>query len=410
MIKWSLSFLGILLAFTVMVQADELTEQVKPLPYARDYFKLRDGLQNCRIKFERGKKARVVFLGGSITQMGGWCRGVETYLKTRFPGTVFDFTNAGIPSMGSTPHSFRFLRDVLKNGPVDLLFIEAAVNDDTNGMTSLEMLRGMEGVVRQARLSNPDTDIIMLHFIYDPLMKLLNEGRVPTVIDRHEAVADYYGVPSMNLAKEMTERIRVGQFRWAEDFKGTHPSPFGHDLYARAVARLFDEAWKNPLLSNAVLKACRLPEKPLDEKSYFRGKLVPLNAATTLEGWAFVPDWKPSDPPEKKIGTYTGFVNVPSLVAEKPGSTLRLKFEGTGVGIFVAAGPDAGMLEYSVDGSEFIERDLFTGWSPSIHLPWAYVLNADLEPGQHELVLRVSNKSNAKSKGTAARIMHFLVN
>jgi sialidase-1 len=103
-------------------------------------------------------------------------------------------------------------------------------------------------------------------------------------------------------------------------------------------------------------------------------------------------------------------VNVPSLVAEKPGSNLHLKFEGTGVGIFVAAGPDAGMVEYSVDGSEFIERDLFTGWSPSIHLPWAYVLNADLEPGQHELVLRVSNKSNAKSKGTAVRIMHFLVN
>ena len=116
-----------------------------PLPQGHDYFKIRGGLENCRIRFARKKRGRIVFLGGSITQMGGWCKAVMADLAKRFPQTEFDAVNAGIGSMGSTPHSFRFSRDVLNNGPVDLLFIEAAVNDESNGMTPLEMVRGMEG-------------------------------------------------------------------------------------------------------------------------------------------------------------------------------------------------------------------------------------------------------------------------
>lgn len=375
-------------------------------PYGYDYFKMRDGLVNCRVKFEIEKKARVVFMGGSITEGGEWRDIVAADLKKRFPQTEFDFINAGISSMGSTPHSFRFIRDAMKNGPVDLLFIEAAVNDETNGQTPVEMVRGMEGVVRHARMVNPSIDIVMLQFVDPDKMKVINEGKVPVVVECHEKVAQYYGVPSIDLAKEVTERIHAGEFEWDKDFKGLHPSPFGHAVYGRSIKRLFDEAWKQPLPGDAKLKACKLPEKSMDEKSYFRGKLVDLKEAALGEGWAIVPDWKPAE----KIGTRKGFVNVPALVSEKPGSTLKLKFEGTAVGIFVAAGPDAGTVEYSIDGGAFASRNLYTPWSGGLHLPWAQVLNAELAPGPHELVLKVAEKSDAKSKGTAVRIMHFLVN
>ena len=50
----------------------------------------------------------------------------------KFPDTKFEFINAGIGSMGSVPHAFRLERDVLAKGPVDLLFVEAAVNDSSN--------------------------------------------------------------------------------------------------------------------------------------------------------------------------------------------------------------------------------------------------------------------------------------
>ena len=74
---------------------------------------MRGGLDNCRLRFEREKVGRVAFLGGSITEGGAWRDLVCQELRKRFPDTQFDFINAGIASMGSTPGAFRFSRDVL---------------------------------------------------------------------------------------------------------------------------------------------------------------------------------------------------------------------------------------------------------------------------------------------------------
>ncbi|MBT6763373.1 MAG: hypothetical protein HOA90_02445, partial [Prolixibacteraceae bacterium] len=112
---------------------------------SKNYHSHRGNLKNSFVKFETENKGRVVFLGGSITHNPGWRDSVCNYLQQKFPETEFDFINAGIPSMGSTPGAFRFKRDVLKNGLVDLLFVEAAVNDDTNRRTSKEITRAMEG-------------------------------------------------------------------------------------------------------------------------------------------------------------------------------------------------------------------------------------------------------------------------
>ena len=386
--------------------ADVATTPAKATPYGYDYYKLRDGLQNARIKIEVEKKARVVFMGGSITAMAQWHRLLGESLKKKYPQTAFEFVNAGIGSMGSTPHSFRFSRDVLAGGPVDWLFIEAAVNDEGNGRTPLEMVRGMEGVIRQARLANPNMDIVMLHFVDPSKMKVINAGKTPVVIECHEKVAEYYGVPSIDLAKEVTERIRAGEFSWEKDFKSLHPAPFGHAVYAKSIERMLDEAWKTPLPKDARLIADRLPEKPLDDKSYFRGKLVDLKQAVLGEGWELVPSWTPTD----HVATRAGFVKVPALVSEKPGSELKFKFEGTAVGIFVASGPDAGTVEYSIDGAPFAARNLFTPWSRGLHLPSAQVLSAELSAGPHEMVMRVSKDADPQSKGHAVRIMHLLVN
>ena len=295
---------------------------------------------------------------------------------------------------------------MLKNGPVDLLFVEAAVNDAGNGQTPVEMLRGMEGVVRQARSANPMLDVVMLQFADPGKLEVINQGQTPIVIECHEKVAEYYGVPSIDLAQEVAERIHAGEFEWAKDFKDLHPSPFGHGVYARSVKRLWDEACKDALPQDVPLIKNKLPELPLDEKSYFRGKLVDLAQAVLNSGWTLVPNWKPLD----GAGTRPGFANVPALVSEKPGSTLTLKFAGMAVGIFVAAGPDAGTVEYSVDGGAFTLKNLYTPWSGGLHLPWAQMLNADLAPDRHELVLRVAWGADPHSNGHAVRIIHFLVN
>ena len=386
-----------------------LADQVRePLtPYGYDYFALRGGLANCKSKFERDKVGRVAFLGGSITASVGWRDRVCEDLKRRFPQTQFDFINAGVPSLGSTPGAFRFRRDVLSHGPVDLLFEEAAVNDDTNGFSDVEQVRGMEGIVRQARLANPDIDIVLLHFADPGKIEQINRGEMPAVIRNHEQVAEHYNLPTINLAREVAERIHAGEFSWEKDFRDLHPSPFGHELYAKSIVRLFDAAWNG----SAVTVYKPIPA-PLDQESYFRGRLVsPKEAVETpairiKNGWELVHDWFPND----GKGTRDGFVHVPVLESKEAGATLEFKFAGQSVGVFVASGPDTGVIEYRVDGGDWKSQELFTQWSPSLHLPWAKILASGLSSGEHVVELRAAKVANPGSKGHAIRIVYLLVN
>ena len=305
--------------------------------------------------------------------------------------------------MGSTPGAFRLTRDVFSDGPIDLLFVEAAVNDSVNARIHQEPLRGMEGVIRHARTLQPNLDIVMMHFVDPGKISDYREGKTPRVIELHEQVADYYRTPSLNLAKEVTQRLDAGEFSWDGDFKDLHPSPFGQRLYARSIRALLDDAWGR---EDNERQTYAFPKTPLDEFSYTMGRLVDITEAPDAENWQRVESWKPDD----GAGTRAGFVNAPMLVATQPGAELAFPFEGIGVGLFVAAGPDAGMIEYQIDDRPMKTLDLFTQWSSQLHLPWAYVLDAELAPGRHTLRIKTLDAKNPKSTGHAVRVRYFLVN
>jgi hypothetical protein len=310
--------------------------------------------------------------------------------------------------MGSTPGAFRVGSDVLDKGVVDLIFQEAAVNDSSNGRSPEEMVRGTEGVLRQALHQNPATDFVLMHFADPGKMQEFSQGKIPVVIQQHELVAEHYGVPSLNLALEVTERIAAKQFTWGDDFKNLHPAPFGHRLYAASIRRLFADAWGAPLDPGAAISPRSIPE-PIDSQSYGGGLILPLKSAQDLQGFALVPD---CDPRAKGIGggVRAGFVGVPMLVATESGSQLQLDFQGRAAGVWVAAGPDAGILEHRIDGGPWRSTDLYTRWSGGLHLPWVYLLATDLDGMDHSLTLRISKKANPKSKGHACRIVRFVVN
>jgi sialidase-1 len=362
---------------------------------------LRAGLAGSHARFAAGGAARVAFLGGSITHNPGWRDQVSESLRRRFPDTDFSFVNAGIPSFGSTPGAFRWRQDAFGQGPVDLLFVEAAVNDSTNGRTPVEMLRGMEGIVRGVRRDSPTTDVVLLHFADPDKIAQLARGEVPAVIAAHEAVAERYGCPSLDLAAEVTFRIQASEFTWQDDFKDLHPSPFGQALYAAAIDRLLDHAFRD---ADAVFGAGphELPT-PLDPDCYQYGRLVGPDAASELEGFELVPAWRPAD---GKSGR-PGFVDVPVLVAADAHARCTLPFTGTAVGVLVNAGPDAGILEWSLDGGDWQRVDLHTRWSDGLHLPWSHVLAAGLPRAPHTLRLR-SAARDAGPGGTAVRIVRFL--
>lgn len=370
---------------------------------SENYFTFRSGLNNSSSKFETTKKGRVVFLGGSITHNPGWRDSVSQFIQQKFHETEFDIINAGIPSMGSTPDAFRFKRDVLKNGPVDLLFVEAAVNDDTNRRTPDEIIRGMEGIVRHAKRANPECDIVIMYFVDPGKMEDNRKGMVPEVIQLHEKVAKHYNISVINLAKEVTERIDAGEFDWENDFKNLHPSPFGQQIYAHSITAFLEKAWAKSDTEPGAEKT--LPE-PLDKFSYDDGVLVEPNPRKRIKGWERIENWNPND----GKGTRANYVDVPMLIGEYSGKIIKFNFKGNAVGIAVAAGPDAGIIEYSIDNSEWEKQDLFTQWSAGLYLPWYYTLGSGLKGKNHILQIRITNEKNPGSTGTKCILRYFYFN
>ena len=356
---------------------------------------------NAVLRFIKEKKGCVAFLGGSITEMNGWRNMMKEDLQQRFPDTEFTFIEAGIASTGSTPHAFRLEHDVLEKGTPDLLFVEAAVNDDTNYFTAEEQIKGMEGIVRHLLNVNSMMDIVMLHFIYDPFLPLINEkGQTPEVILNHERVADYYRLSSIDLAQEVATRIKQGELTWQE-FGGTHPAPRGHKIYTASINYLLDMAcMQSPQTKR---KEHAIPEEPLDKFCYSKGCFIDLSSATKLKGFHLQAPWTPRE--TTGIETRPGFVNVPMLVGEKGGSSFRLEFEGRAVGIFCVAGPKACTLEYRTDKGPWKTLDTKTEWSSYLYIPWVYMFEKELPKGKHTLQVRI-----AKGESTECQIRNFVVN
>ncbi len=370
-----------------------------------NYHDLSTGLDNSYRQFEKHKKGRIAFLGGSITYNGGWRDSLMAYFQARFPQTEFDFIAAGIPSMGSTPSAYRLQRDVLSKGSIDLLFLEAAVNDATNERSDLEQIRGMEGIIRNLRRSNTSSDIVIMYFVDPDKMNVYRQGQEPRVISNHNQVARHYGIPTINLAREVTDRIDNQEFSWEQDFKDLHPSPFGQGIYAHSMIQFLQQAYSTRAKVNQEVLPHPVPQK-LEPWCYDNGRLLDIGTAEIKNRWVINSNWEPDD----GSGTRDNYIAVPMLVSSTPGAALSLAFEGNAVGIVVASGYDAGIVEYRIDQGDWQKQNLFTRWSSLLHLPWFYTLAAGLPNQPHQLELRISQHRDPESDGNACRIRYFFVN
>ena len=374
------------------------------LKHTRPNVRLRGDINNSRTRFQIEKKGHVAFIGGSITEMNGYRPMVCENLKQRFPETEFTFTDAGISSTCSTTGAFRLHADVLSKGPVDLFFIEFAVNDDQDASHARrECIRGMEGIIKQARRHNPNMDIVITYFVNPGMLAKLQTGKTPTSIQAHDDVARKYNVSTIHLAKEIAEQVSDEKITW-QQFGGTHPKPFGNKICADLIERLFEYGWSETLSETATPQAHPMPVKSLDSLSYGKGRFVELETADVKSGWKLeTPNWK-----ELPGGKRARFTTIPVLSAEQAGAELTLEFQGTTVGAYVVAGPDAGFLEARIDDGEFRAVNLYHRFSKGLHYPRTVVLGTDLAPGEHVLTLRVAEET--KSSGHAARVIKFVAN
>jgi hypothetical protein len=217
-------------------------------------------------------------------------------------------------------------------------------------------------------------------------------------------VAERYGISTCNVAVELADQIEAGKTSW-EIYGGVHPKPAGNRIAAGLIDQVFE---KNQFSADTstdeqVTAGATLPA-PLDTTSFSKGRFLSRDAITLGDGWSYeVPNWK------QISGSFrTRFADRSMTVATEPGSTLDIRFSGNAVGLFVLAGPDAGMVEHSIDGGDWETADLYHRYSKGLHYPRTVVLKAGLEDGPHQVKLRVMSTKNDASNGNAIRVLEFV--
>ncbi len=360
-------------------------------------------LNNILYKLQNEEDVTIAFYGGSITNNNGWRNKVMQYFQELFPDVKFNFINAGIPSLGSVPHSFRMNDDLLSKGNIDLMFLESAVNDYTNGTPEIEQRRAFEGIIRQALRNNPFMDIVTMAFVDESKISDYTNGIIPKEIKVHDEISSYYNVPFINLAKEVADRINNNEFTWEFDFKDVHPATIGQEIYFSAIKTLLRKQFKYKTVEQPKAKKTL---NPLLTSNYENGHYVSIDKVNIVNGFTKIENWRADDGLPKR----EGFVDVPILEGTITGSELMFNFKGNAIGLSVLSGPDAGIINYSIDGNDEQSIDLHTQWSNSLHLPWYVILRDKLKEGEHTLKLRISDKRNESSSGNAIRIFKFLVN
>ena len=95
---------------------------------------------------------------------------------------------------------------------------------------------------------------------------------------------------------------------------------------------------------------------------------------------------------------------------ERPGAELNFEFDGNALAFYILAGPDAGMIEYAIDGGAPQRLNAFHDYSAGLHYPRAITLADALKDARHTVKLRLLDEKDSRSKGTALRILQIAVN
>ena len=187
------------LCFSVFASA---AEAEFPLVEAKEC-RPRGGLPNFFLKAQTtGAALKIAYLGGSITAQPGWRVKSLIHFQRAYPQATFEEINAAIGGTGSDLGVFRLQQDVLSKAP-DLLFIEFAVND--GGAAPDQIIRCMEGIVRQTWKQYPACDICFVYTLTEALSPAVLEGKFQRSASAMEKVANHYGIPSIHFGMEVAK-------------------------------------------------------------------------------------------------------------------------------------------------------------------------------------------------------------
>lgn len=347
---------------------------------------------------------RVAYLGGSITAAPGWrVKSLEEFQK-RYPAAKWSEVHAAIGGTGSDLGVFRVWQDALAHKP-DLLFVEFAVNDA--GSDPAQIQRAMEGIVRQTWQADPETDIVFVYTLSEPSLVDLQAGKASRSTTAMEAVADHYGIPSVNFGVDVAKRVTDGTliFKGESPAKeapaapgaamlfssdGVHPHvETGHVLYAEALARAWDQfeglGETGPPTPHSL-------GDPLRSDHWAAAKLVPISPAMLSGQWSSLDAGEGGDELAKHFQKF-----LPHLWrATTPGDSLTFSFRGSVVGFYDVVGPDGGQLRVRLDDGDEKEVVRIDGYGTYQRLS-KFPVGSGLDPDKvHRVVVTLDHAAPDK--------------
>jgi hypothetical protein len=238
-------------------------------------------------------------------------------------------------------------------------------------------------------------------------------------------LAEYYGIPSINVAMRTAELARAGKLLYVPQKDeqgnplpapegvilfsqdGVHPLDAGHDVYTQVITEALEQ-WESGSRPGA-----HTLKPPLMPDNYENAKLVPL------ESWMLSPGWKKLSPTEGLGAAFRKW--MPEIwEATKPGEKISFQFKGTAVSLYDILGPDGGQAVCTLDGKVSHPRPRFdwfcTYWRPASltigqRLPdTVHTVSVEIHPDQPDrssVINRVKDQPNfdpKKYEGTVLRV------
>lgn len=325
-------------------------------------------LANTYYCLTQEKQLNVVYIGGSITvgtggTKGGWRAATAEWLADTYPEATVNATNVAIGGTSSMWGLFRTQRDVVGANP-DLVFIEYAVNDSFFGLSESQSAAFMDAMVRKINTECPAADIVLVF--------TTNKGHLGKDTDNlvaHRNVAEYYGIPYIDVGKALIAEIEATGRDWeyyVADY--SHPNNLGYQIYSDTIIDTISA------MLTAAGNTTAKTEHKISETPYTTN--TPQNVITMFADEIEHDDkWRFDNSADADMRYDT------ALIAREEGAKITIKFEGCMVG-YVGYVKKNAAVKVTIDGG--YEKTVNHGNSEN---GVEALLYDDLAPGEHTLTL-----------------------
>ena len=346
-------------------------------------------LYNTLYKLKVGKKLKVGYFGGSITEGAGaedrekncWRAISRDWFKNEYPDAEITEIYAAIGGTGTGLATFRAERDLIRYEP-DLIFIEYAVNDDGNDFD--DIAKNTEALFRKLRRRLPTADLVLILTTSGDINRMRDEGKEFPAATAQLLAAHRYGGEVIDPGAALHSACLASGENYEEGFTadGLHPNNRGYRIMADCVIsnlkRLLDTEVPDAVVPYTVTAS------PIYEGETEFADMIPVDELQNVVSDGFV------------MGDSAANDTLPLIYSSnKPGASVSFDFDGTLFGIYWTTARANTDILLSIDGEEPRQVGSWDRYLRSFHRFNAALIRRDLAPGHHRATVKALDCDDA---------------